>query len=1085
MTAVGIITAPVIGEERRHLTVPEGMTIAEIVSVSLPSLAEGALNRVRVVIVGERGSAAVPAERWARVRPRAGTQVLVRLVPGGDALKSIVGVLVSVAAFAIGQFWLGPLLQGFGLSAGLANGLATGGLMLLGSFLLGLAFKPKAEKKERPTFAIGAFRNEARPDGAVPLVLGKVRTAPPYVGLPYTEVVGDDMYVRAAFVVGYGPLALSDFRLGETPLSKYQGVELELRYGVAEDTPLVLYPRQVFEHPEAAGADLTRPLPRDALGEIIDGAPGEETPVTRYTARDVDQISVIIGFPAGLLEIDKKGKPKDHKVSVRIRHRLVGTLVWTDVVTLDIVAKRREALYRQHTWAVGVRGAYEVELTRMTDEASEQSVSDRCVLVAFQSMRPEYGIAFDKPLALIGIRIKATHQLNGQLDQLNCLASCITDDWDEGTSTWIARETRNPAAAYLRLLQGPAVRYPYQDQISYVDLREWSNFCVAKGLHYDRVLEGEAALLDQLAEVAEAGRASPQHDGRYWSVIIDRPRTLVVDHVNTRNSRAFRWQRSYARHPDAIRVPFLDGANDYKPAERIVPWPGHSGPIDITEEWTLAGKTDAAEVWRETRRRQYAVVHRPDIFWAVQDGEARFATRGDHVMGSWDTIDKTMVVARVSAVDGPRVFLDSAVTMAADGSYAIRFRRFDAGDTIGDSIVRTVATVAGERNWVTLTGSGQAPAVDDIVHFGRAASDSLPLLIAGIEPAENGASRLLMQAMVPAIDTLTDAEVAPAWDGRVGEIGPVDMTPPGIPRFGSVSTGFSGTGAANGLQVSLLPGSGVTTRYVLSHRLAGGPTWTQINVLAGAGGVAIGGYSAGASVELMAWAVSPSGVAGTATSILTVTIGGADAPAAAALAEASIDVVGRLGHATIAFAVADPGTETVRILRDGTLIAEVPVSAGGTYGRVDGDSTRTNLLSGTWTLGAGWSESAGVLTRAVAAASAATRSASLSTGVVYRIGADLTVSSGNVTPKLTGGTAVPGSAHGTTGRVLERLTAASGNLGLELDADAAFAGSLADIVLIQETPACISQGAHAYQCQPVNADGVLGPLSATRTVSVV
>ena len=48
------------------------------------------------------------------------------------------------------------------------------------------------------------------------------RTVPPLGALPYTETVGDTQYLRMLFVWGYGPLEISDLRIGETPLSEFE-----------------------------------------------------------------------------------------------------------------------------------------------------------------------------------------------------------------------------------------------------------------------------------------------------------------------------------------------------------------------------------------------------------------------------------------------------------------------------------------------------------------------------------------------------------------------------------------------------------------------------------------------------------------------------------------------------------------------------------------------------------------------------------------------------------------------------------------------------------------------------------------------
>ena len=69
-----------------------------------------------------------------------------------------------------------------------------------------------------------------------------------------------------------------------------------------------------------------------------------------------------------------------------------------------------------------------------------------------------------------------------------------------------------------------------------------------------------------------------------------------------------------------------------KPAERLIPWPGYTGEISITERLSLPGKVHADDVWRAARRRQLEVLHRPDRYQITQSGAVRTVTRGDLVM---------------------------------------------------------------------------------------------------------------------------------------------------------------------------------------------------------------------------------------------------------------------------------------------------------------------------------------------------------------------------------------------------------------------------------------------------------------------
>jgi predicted phage tail protein len=1111
---IPVLAAPLLDPAmgRVDLELPEGLTVLEIVHAALPRASARDLAHLRVTLVSASGAVVVSAKHWQRVRPKTGVHVVIRLIPGKNVLRSLLQIVVSVVAVALGQFWAPALAGALGISTGIAAGLIGLGVNVLGSLLINALVPPAKPKQQGTTeksevYTISGWRNRLDPNGVVPDVMGKVRYAPPFAAMSYTEIVGDIQYIRAVFCFGYGGthgLALSEFRIGDTNVSEYDEIDMEVREGLATDTPLTLYPAQ--RNDESIGAELVRPLPRNDAGTVISGA-AKETPVIRTTGHDASGASIIVGFPAGLGSVNDSGDPVNVTVSLRIRQRRANTLPWTVVATLNITAAKFEGFYRQHTWTFPERGRYEVEVTRMTDEHTSTRTQSRSSWLSLQTMRPEYPLNFDKPLALVAVRVKATYQLNGALESFNGLASKRCLDWDAPTQTWVARQTSNPASWFRYALQSPANPRPAADSgIDLEALQHWHEYCTAKGLKYDRALDEDKLLRDSLAEIAGAGRALPRHDGVRWTVIVDRPKELVVDHINPRNSWQFKASRSYFDPPDGFRVSFLDATNDYKPAERLVPWPGHSGSITLTEALELPGKTDPAEIWREARRRMYEALYRLDTYTVVQDGPARVATRGDLVMGSFDVLERTQVAARVRSVSGKLIELDEPVTMVAGRTYAVRFRVYESDeDTIGQSVVRPVVPIVGTQATVLLQGNDEErPLLGDILHFGQSLTESFPLLVTRVEAGQNFSSHFRLVDAAPIIDELTDEEVPPAWSGRVGdEVGDATGQPP-APAFTSIRTGLSGTGVEGGLNVLLAPGSGaiISATFRLQHRLAGAPAWNTLEFPAAEGGASVPGYATGNPIQLRAAAISPSGTVGSFTTVISLTIGNDDAPIPAALDSATVSVVPLLGGATILFSTTDnAATKRIQLYRStsgalnrATDAIGVPqdVLPSRSYSLPDGDSTRVNLLSNggfdsatSWTLGTGWSISGGIASHAAGTASALSQPFAATAGKTYRLAATLSgVSAGNLTPALTGGVAVNGTPRTANGNFSDKLVAVAGNNVFGISASAPFVGSIDNAVAFLETETCLPAGVHNYWLEPQNADGVAGPVSGPFSVTI-
>lgn len=873
--------------DRVEFMIAPGQTLAEMVEQALPTARTLGAKQLRVTINGNP----VEESYWHAVKPKPGMQVLIRVVPQGDILRNVLTIALTVAAVAAGQFY-GPMLASELLFGGL-GGIGTGSLgtalagvitattLLAGTLLINALIPIRSDKKDAATYGIQGLRNQAQPDGVVPSILGFHRSTPPYGMLPYTESVGDDRFVTALFVHGYGPLVLRNHRIGETPIEKYQEVTAEHREGRVGDAPLTLTPRQVVE--------------RGLSIELLNGGPGAG-PQTRFTKADISSFSIDIGFPGGLGGVDKDGKKVGVEATFTLRYRKVGTETWTSQ-PISVYAKLSgKAFTRTFPYDAPERGLYEVEITRTSGDFDrpDQDLSrkeiqrtGRSQWSALRSFRPEYPLNFDTPLAVSAVRIRATGQLNGTLDEYNCDAFCVCPDWDATSKTWIERETQNPASLFRHVLTGPAARYPLTT--AEVDaLGDWHTYCVTNKLFYNRIHDYEASVLDVLGDIAAAGRASPHDKGDRWGVVIDRALDTITAHITPRNSWGFQGERSYRTFPDAFRVSFLDETNSYTKADRIVPWPGFVGQPKVIEKLDLPGITNPDQVWKETRKRQYEIMLRLDTLTVNQDFEVLAAMRGDRVELSNDVLDRDQIAARI--VLKPKslsaIVVDEMLTMVAGQAYAARVRYSD-----GTSNVFPVQTVAGESNVLILTGPGQLPDYDDLVMFGKASRVSRSCTIRAIETMKDFTARLTLIPHASEIETLVANDVPPAWSGRAGAVVDQPVSIPVAPIIVSVDSGTSASGLATTenpypVVINLRPNpSGTTplaTFQVLSRKV-GTATWLTSSGLAGAGSVLLAGYAKGDVIEYQARGVSTRGTAGDLTGLATHTVGATDAPSPANL----------------------------------------------------------------------------------------------------------------------------------------------------------------------------------------------------------
>jgi len=107
----------------------------------------------------------------------------------------IVGPLVANALF-----WVASPLWGT-----VAGGLAAMAVGVVGSMALNALFPPAppgrqaqlaGQSQESPTLSLTGASNSANKWGPIPLILGRHRVFPLYGAKPYTEIQGNDQYLR-------------------------------------------------------------------------------------------------------------------------------------------------------------------------------------------------------------------------------------------------------------------------------------------------------------------------------------------------------------------------------------------------------------------------------------------------------------------------------------------------------------------------------------------------------------------------------------------------------------------------------------------------------------------------------------------------------------------------------------------------------------------------------------------------------------------------------------------------------------------------------------------------------------------------
>ncbi|WP_203422550.1 hypothetical protein, partial [Acidovorax sp. ST3] len=195
-------------------------------------------------------------------------------------------------------------------------------------------------------------------------------------------------------------------------------------------------------------------------------------------------------FPQGLGKIMKKGKRQEQTATFNVSIRKAGTATVIAKPAISITNRKFAGFYRAVRIDFPERGAWEVQITRTSISEPRDDWDDSfaltCTWVVLQTFRPEYPFNTSTPLCLTAMRVKATHQMNGQVQTYNCMTRRVTDGFGQ---SWPTNIPRNPAISALYTLMGPGLCKPEPaSRINWAAFAEWREFCTSKGLKFDLVI---------------------------------------------------------------------------------------------------------------------------------------------------------------------------------------------------------------------------------------------------------------------------------------------------------------------------------------------------------------------------------------------------------------------------------------------------------------------------------------------------------------------------------------------------------------------------------------------------------------------
>lgn len=447
----------------------------------------------------------------------------------------------------------------------------------------------------------------------------------------------------------------------------------------------------------------------------VDYAPWREFTITQAST----QISVAINFPQGLFYLDKKtGSRGPAPVKIRIQYKYE-TGSWADFGTGIYTIRGTPDAFNVFTdgspnkdafvWRViqsgfsPTQGNITIRVRResghLDDINNKQFVHSASVFSITGYAPSDVKAVYDPPnckLAKTAVVMLATDSVTGNLEGINALVTSVAKDWN-GTS-WVNNvATNNPASLFRLVLQHPANAYPVQDsEIDLEALQHWHEFCEAKGYTYNNVLGSQKSVTDVIREICAAGRASPAYLDNKWTVLVDEPKSTIVQHFTPHNSWGFSSTKVIPKLPHALRITFYDESNDYEQTDVIVPYQGYTEETaSIFESISLPGVTNKAQIVDLARWQMAQAKLRPERYSLNVDMEHLICSRGDlvrvtHHVPMWGLTSGYIK----EKINSKTLKLTENIPATENTGYTIRIRPMDNSTSL-EYVVKTQFIIDG------------------------------------------------------------------------------------------------------------------------------------------------------------------------------------------------------------------------------------------------------------------------------------------------------------------------------------------------------------------------------------------------------
>lgn len=524
--------------------------------------------------------AEVPIELWHGARPKRGRVLTARRMPGKDVLR-------AVAFIALSYYTLGA-----GGAAYFSSFAVKVGVFMLGAALINKFLPPPAARVDSyerqtggATYTITGGRNRLRPYEPIGLLFGTTRVVPDYAAQPYSWFEGDDQYQSLRFSAGINCRTVTNMQVGDTPLVSFADY-VETRVGFPTGNSIDAFWANVDT---VAGALLTAP-----------GAPNGPW-VERNSS--LSTVRLAIDLVATVYSMNDQGDMTPASVQVEVETRLLPSGTYAPLGTYTLTSTGTKPARRTVLTPLLPPGQYQVRCRKVQADVATTRASNQVEWASLKSYQQDDGDYGGLPQ--YGLRLRATGQLNGTLDEFNWIGQQdLTPVWNG--AAWVDESTSNPGAQILQFARGifaPSGRRLAGMGLSDsgIDIEALKLFmvhCAANGYTFNHYFDAPMScqeLMDAMAFVA-LGSIS-YHSGKL-GVVWAAPGQPVEDVVNMANIKAGSFSVEHATGPlaDELEVSWFDKDSAYKSRSIRLLAPGVTVPRDTARLAPAGIDTEAAAV---------------------------------------------------------------------------------------------------------------------------------------------------------------------------------------------------------------------------------------------------------------------------------------------------------------------------------------------------------------------------------------------------------------------------------------------------------------------------------------------------------